>query len=68
MCTSDRTASYMSGHRLPTAKRRNEMLEGVRIWTPPHLQAFRLMDDEVRLLTYIRSLTTASLRFVDAGP
>ena len=36
----------------------------VRIWTPPHLQANRLMDDEVRLLTYIRSLTTASLRFV----
>ena len=38
----------------------------VRIWTSPQLQALRFFGGEVRLLTYIRSLTAAS--FYNAGP
>ena len=31
------------------------------IWTPPRLASIPFIDDKVRLLTYIRPLTTASI-------
>jgi hypothetical protein len=37
-----------------------------RIWTPPSLPTIRLLAFKVRLLTYIRSLTSAPVQ--DAGP